>query len=339
MPTIDPPPVECTPTTHDKSCCFLSTSNLLFDATILLNQAYSACVSNNRELWSDAIRGLTNLIPRLKVPLGTTKTVDGSRANSILLLAPTQHVTMLMTASPSGELTSKSTVIVDGKKYLLEAAGLAGSSSIGDQSGQKTVTILNASDPLSLKSNTYKLDEGAQIIVTFGGTPITLQASGTFSISELEPKEDIGFVAVPTDFEITLIDEDIKTKLVIDKTIPENVVHVHKDGSGIIKAEFTASSSDEIADAVFSMRKSVWLEIPFQLTTNGIDFAAAGAVAGPALAPTNSPLIDCSNLPTPIAGGDACESPQNQPGGTPWTNEQIHFLYEFCATKQLLGCN
>ncbi len=345
LPEVSPPPNPCPEVPADMHCCSASLQAKLDQASLLLSQAHVACIQRNKEAWRDILAQLTELLkkPVLAGP-GIGVADDGRIGNNLVFLAPTQVVEFQMFAAPTNDCSALPTAKVDGKKYLIEAAGPAAQHAVQNQGAGNTVEV-EIIDPLgdgAIQSCAFEFDPGSRVILTLGGTPMIADIEAALSTSEFVQQPDGSWSCVPTVASLKLTGELGDIRLLLDTSCPHNHVTVQPDGVGALRAAFTISASDLIINEYLSIWETVWLDIPFVNTAEGFDFSAILPRNGLQTAPSvlftqsesnSSQLVDCSDLPVTQSN-----NPCDIPPGSRWNNGQIWMFETICYTQQQLGC-
>jgi hypothetical protein len=250
----------------------------------------TACATGDTELIKEALKNLKDLLKSSsKAVLGAA----GGVVNTEMVLGKEESVCFSILWSSDGSTKPQDFVVVNGVKYLPEAAGSAALAATGG-SGSLTITTA-AGDSAANSSTTYEVAPGSTICFNASGMAMTGAVSGSMSLASTGTNVTSTFV--PTDAKLTIDIAGSRYIMSLDKTCKYNSMAVDADGQGTLAFRVNFASD---GDAALPARlpDGAWMVIPIQRNATGTQVRADTG---------NAPLGGWQvfpTLPNPIADFD-----------------------------------
>ncbi|MCA3005007.1 MAG: hypothetical protein IOD15_06545 [Phycisphaerales bacterium] len=280
---------ESIPDSSQRAACI---SNAQTQQTALVT-AYAnyltACATGNSQRIKDAIDALKDLLKSSnKVAIGAS----GSIVNSEMILSKDESVCLSILLSSDGSVKPQDFVVVNGSKYLPEAAGSAALSS-GTAGAVSVATAVG--DFQANSSVTYVVAPGSTICFSASGMSVTASIEGSLSISSTVNGPSA--IYVPTEAKLVVDVAGSKYTMTLDKACKYNAVTLDAAGAGTLamRVDFSASGT---ASLPARLPEGGWMVLPVQRNSTGTQLQISSgnvSLPGQSVFPT---------LPNPIADFD-----------------------------------
>lgn len=278
-----------TPATRDS--CKQQVNNFIGQVAIKMMELQQACESGNRELykrlWDELITWLRQQAPRAAL-------ANGSVVNSIPLLYADDQARLGWSVAKGTTGAKITTVVIDGKDFLPEAAGDALAKVVAASgNAQATVTYKDKSDPAALTAATCTLAPSSSTDLYVNGFNYRLPTSGSFTVTEVKPLGDGRARAVVSDLSLTatatVAGTSYSVSVELDKTFAGNDVVFTPGEPARIRVALQASKTDVPGlDDLTPMFKGtvVTATMLWDPATSSFQFAPSGWYSGTQLVPT-----------------------------------------------------
>ncbi len=250
----------------------------------------TACATGDTELIKEAIKNLKDL---LKPKNGAVLGASGGVLNSEMVLGNDESVCISILLTSDGSRTPQDFVVVNGSKYLPEAAG---SAALAVSGGNGSLIITTAVGDLAANSSTiYQVAPESTICFTASGMSMTGSVSGSMSFASAAG--DFTSSYLPTDAKLTIAFAGSTYAMTLDKACKYNAMALDGNGHGTLTFRVNFAST---GDAVLPARlpDGAWMVLPVQRNTTGTQIQAStggASLSGWTVFPA---------LPNPIADFD-----------------------------------
>jgi hypothetical protein len=252
------------PTAH--ASCIANAQNQQ-TALVSAYAAYlTACATGDTELIKEALKNLKDLLkPSSKALIGAA----GGVVNSEMVLGKEESVCFSILWTSDGSTKPQDFVVVNGVKYLPEAAGSAALAATG---GSGSLTIATAAGDSAANSSTmYQVAPGSTICFNASGMSMTGAVSGSLSLASVDGNVVASFL--PTDASLTISIGGSDYVMSLDKTCKYNSMVVDADGQGTLsfRMNFAAGAGGALPAR---LPDGAWMVMPIQRNATGTQVRA-----------------------------------------------------------------
>jgi hypothetical protein len=258
-----------------------------------LNEIREACRAENDELVKSLQEEIKKLFEELRKKLNLKPAADPSQpsgySNAAAVLITGETVTFNMAATQTST-SQEQTLEVQGEQLLPEAVG----GSIAPE-GSTTTGVVSVT-PVALPTVSYTLASNSSVTLSTLFDTLQYTASGSITTGSWT-QSGTGQKSIPTGASITLSRPNITIILTLDRSFAGNLAYVNASGDGSLDAMFKVQVSGTSAASVVALSDTLWLSIPFRLSTNKqtLDFAIRGTQAGASVIPAKAASIAASD--------------------------------------------
>lgn len=222
----------------------------------------TACATGDTELIKEALKNLKDLLkPSSKALIGAF----GGVVNSEMVLGKEEGVCFSILWSSDGSTKPQDFVVVNGVKYLPEAAGSAALAATG---GNGALTITTATGDSAVNSSTsFEIAPGSTMCFSASGLSMTGAVSGSLSVASVATA-NAAPAYLPTDAKMTIDIGGSRYTMSLDKTCKYNSMVVDANGQGTLSFRLNFASD---GDAALPARlpDGAWMVIPVQRNATG----------------------------------------------------------------------
>lgn len=304
----------CSMPPAEQTTCLTGVSSWQDGVFSKIVEAYNACRTGEEKRFDELIKHLWELVPKNAV----TKSASGGLENSLPILLATDLVSMDITANACDIGKKITTIDVNGKNLLPEAAGKHAAEAVawtGASAGTAVARIVLSSDPTATVSRSYCLPSEAGVHAVWAGRDKPFAVSGSIALSDLKPDAGGVLSGFPTEATITLSDGNSKIAMSLDKTVPENQI-AFVGASGRLMMAMSVDARTSSGAHFPPIYQTVWVSLPVERATDGswLRLNTGGNAVGSTIFPADPIMLNDAGLgepttppvPPPVVGADPC---------------------------------
>lgn len=239
------------------AACISNAQNQQTALVTALAAYMTACATGDTELIKEALRNLRDLLkPSSNAILG----YDGVVVNTEMVLGKEESVCFSIFLSTDGTTKPQDFVVIDGVKYLPDAAGNAILSATDGQGALAITTIVGDS------AEVYQVAEGSTICFNSSGMSVTGSVSGSIALATSVDDSEANYV--PTDASMFISISGMEYVITLDKACKHNSMAVDATGRGVLafRADFSTSTGDALPAR---LPDGAWMVLPIQRNATG----------------------------------------------------------------------